>query len=230
MRTTIIRLVRDLTAAVPFPEPIYEVGAYWVDGHQHRGHVRDFLAGKQFIGCDLRPGPGVDEIQDLHALTLADDSMGTALLLDTIEHVREPWRAMAELHRCLRPGGLLLMTSHMFFPRHAHPDDYWRFTASGFASLLTPFEVIAVEECGLEKLPHTVVGIATKGPMPPEVRHALTRTLAGWKRRGASTWKEAGMALLPPVLLVPVYDLFSVALRGISGVLTRSRPADPRRG
>jgi hypothetical protein len=35
---------------------------------------------------DLQPGTGVDQVQDLHALGLADESSGTALILDTIEH------------------------------------------------------------------------------------------------------------------------------------------------
>lgn len=212
MRTTIFRLLKALSRSVPFSEPIYEFGSYRVAGQRHRGDLRELFPGKNFVGCDMRPGSGVDEIQDLHRLSLRDETVGTALLLDTIEHVREPWRAMAELHRCLLPGGMIVMTSVMYFPIHAHPDDYWRFTAQGFSSLLQKFDVVALEMCGLKKLPHTVVGIASKGPVDPATELAIGETVAAWKRRGSGSWKEAILAVAPPVLLVPAYDVFTWAL------------------
>lgn len=228
MRTTITKLLREMVGAVSLPEPIYEFGACEVEAHQHRGcHIRDILAGKRYVGCDMRPGPGVDELHDLHQLDLPDESVGMALLIDTIEHVREPWRAMAELRRCVRPGGLIVMTSHMFFPRHAYPDDYWRFTGSGFASLLSGFDIIAVEECGLTKLPHTVLGVAAKGTADPVVRQALRDSVSAWKKRGANSWKELGMALLPPVLLCPAYDALNFALRGINALDRGRRGVSP---
>lgn len=217
MRTTILTLVKALGQSVPLLEPIYEFGSYRVAAQRHRGSVRDCFPGKKFIGCDVRPGPGVDEIQDLHRLSLRDESVGTALLLDTIEHVREPWRAMAELHRCLVPGGIIVMTSVLYFPIHAYPDDYWRFTASGFSSLLQMFDIITVEMRGLRKLPHTVLGIASKGPVAPAVRLAICDTVASWKRRGSRSWKEVMMAVSPPFLLIPAYDAFMWALEKSRG-------------
>ena len=213
MRTTILNLAQDLSRSVPFPEPIYEFGAQRVAGQRHRGSVRDCFQNRQFVGCDLWAGPGVDQVQDLHQLSLQDGTIGTALLFDTVEHVREPWRAMAELHRCLAPGGLIVMTSVMYFPIHAYPDDYWRFTASGFSSLLRPFDCIVVETCGLKKLPHTVLGIASKGSVDPMLKLAIRETVAGWRRHGSNSWKEVVLAVTPPCLLIPAYDLFMWALR-----------------
>jgi SAM-dependent methyltransferase len=214
MRITLLKLLASLTDKVPFPSPIYEFGSFRVPGQEHLPFVRDFFPGQRFVGCDARTGPGVDEIQDLHALDLPDGSVGTALLFDTIEHVREPWRAMAELHRCLRPGGLLILTSVWYFPIHAYPDDYWRFTASAFRSLMgDALHPIAVEMCGLARLPHTVLGIASKGPPDPAVEGSIRDVVASWKRRGAHSWKESVMEVTPPVLLIPAYDLFLRAMR-----------------
>ena len=36
----------------------------------------------------------------------------------------------------------------------------------------------------------------------------IAQVVAAWKRRGAQSWKEVMMALAPPVLLVPAYDLY----------------------
>ena len=209
MRTTILALLRSLP---PLPEPIWEFGAYHVTGQEHRGTVRDCLR-QDVVGCDLRAGPGVDRIEDLHALSLADNSVGTALLIDTIEHVARPWRALEEVHRVLRPGGIVLMTSHMYFPIHAHPDDYWRYTKSGFTVLLAPYDHVYVESAGLEKLPHTIIGLATKNPGQSDATEPLRPVVADWAQNGATSWKEKIMAVLPPVVLIPAYDAFMRALQ-----------------
>jgi Methyltransferase domain len=208
MRTTIYELVQALGRLPSVPGPVYEFGASRAPGQEGRGDIRACFPNRPFVGCDLSAGPGVDEIQDLHQLTLSDGTIGTALLLDTIEHVREPFRAMAEVYRCLQPGGLMVMTSVMYFPIHLHPDDYWRFTASGFASLVRPFDESSVEMIGLRTLPHTVVAVAWKAPIVPRARDRVGQTVAAWKRRGARSWKEVMLAVTPPCLLVPAYDLY----------------------
>ncbi len=215
MRVTLFKLLNALSRSVPFPEPIYEFGSFRVPGQEHLPEVRDYFPGKRFIGCDLRPGTGVEEIQDLHALSLPDNSIGTALLFDTIEHVRDPWKAMLELHRCIVPGGFILMTSVWYFPIHAYPDDYFRFTASGFLTLLQPFDTPVVEMCGLKRLPHTVVGIASKGPMKPDLQEAIRTEMASWKRLGSRSWKETVQELMPPFLLIPAYDLFLKIMKSL---------------
>ncbi len=212
MRVTLLKLLDGLTRSVDLPEPIYEFGAFRVPGQQHLPYVRDYFPGKRYVGCDMRPGDGVDEIQDLHQLSLPDASVGTAILFDTIEHVREPWRATAEVLRCLKPGGVILMTSVWYFPIHAYPDDYWRFTASAFDALLKDYHPIATAMCGLEKLPHTVVGLAGKGPIDPAFEAEIRRVVAAWKRHGATSWKERVLDWAPPALLIPAYGLFLRAM------------------
>lgn len=209
MRTTLFSLLNSIAKTGGLSAPVYEFGAYRVPGQEHRASVRDFFPSVPFVGCDMRAGPGVDRVENLHNLTLPDESIQTALLFDTIEHVREPWRAMAEIHRCLRPNGIVVMTSPMFFPIHAYPDDYWRFTDSGFASLLQAFNIISIESCGLKKLPHSIVGIAAKGRLNPTLEANLREAVISWKRHGATSWKEVALATIPPIFLVPAYDLFS---------------------
>ena len=218
MRTTMLSLARALSRTVRLPEPIYEFGARRVPGQEHRGDVRSFFRDRRFVGTDVEPGEGVDVVLDLHRLELPDASIGTALVFDTIEHVGHPRRALAEVHRCLVPGGLLVITSVMYFPVHAYPDDYWRFTASGFSILLEPFHRVAVRAYGLAKLPHTVVGIASKGPIDASLERGLLAALDRWGARGAQTWKEVAMAVAPPVLLIPAYDAFMWGLRRLRGL------------
>lgn len=208
MRTTILKLVRRIAEIPAVPGPVYEFGSFRPPGHQHRGDARTLFESRGYVGCDLSEGPGVDRIEDLHHLTLGDGVIGTALLLDTIEHVREPWVAMSELSRCLRPGGLLVMASVMLFPIHAYPDDYWRFTRSGFGSLLSPFEAVALVDAGIPALPHTVVGVAAKPPVDPDLARAVRDAVTRWRHDEATSWKEIAMGLTPPVLIDPAYRAF----------------------
>ncbi len=204
MRTTILNLLRSLP---PLPTPIWEFGSYHVLGQEHRGSTKECFP-QGVTGADLRAGPGVDRIEDLHALSLPSDSIGTALLIDTVEHVARPWRALEEVHRVLRPGGVVLLTSHMYFPIHAHPDDFWRFTKSGFAVLLQQYEDAYVESAGMSQLPHTIIGVAAKSPAQPSVMEPLRSAVKNWTQQGATSWKERIMAVLPPVVLIPAYDAF----------------------
>ena len=208
MRITLLKLLGRMTAEVDFPEPIYEFGSFRVPGQRHLPSVRSYFPGRQFVGCDLQAGPGVDEIQDLHQLTIPDGFIGTALMFDTIEHVRNPWQALAEIRRCLKPGGLLVMTSVWYFPIHAYPDDYWRFTGSAFRELWTDYNVISVEMFGLSRLPHTVVGVASQGESDPVVAESLRRAVSDWGRHDASTWKELALEIVPPRLFIPAYAAY----------------------
>lgn len=111
----------------------------------------------------MREGKGVDRILDLHNIDLPDASLAAVLCCDTFEHVEYPRRAIEEIHRVLKPDGLVVLTSVMNFPIHAYPNDYWRFTPEGFRSLLNIFEHVFVGEFGLQSdHPETVVGLGFK--------------------------------------------------------------------
>ena len=75
----------------------------------------------------------------------------------------------ASVHRVtgvLEPGGVLAISSLMFFPIHAHPWDYWRFTPEAFELLLAPFESRLVIAQGASILPEGIFGVGVKGPDP----------------------------------------------------------------
>jgi SAM-dependent methyltransferase len=104
----------------------------------------------------------VDRVEDLRSLSFADDEIGTALCIDTLEHCEDPLAACRELHRVLRPGGVCVVTSVMWFPIHAYPHDYWRFTPEGLRLLLSPFEHLWAIGVGHPLLPTQVVAVAGK--------------------------------------------------------------------
>jgi len=163
MRGNVLELVRVIAAHVDLPEPIVEIGSYQVPDQPYPSDLRPFFAGKQFLGCDARQGPGVDRIEDVHALSFADGSVGTILMLETLEHVADPIRALQQVRRVLRPEGFAVLSSCMDTPVHDHPSDYWRFTPQGFDLLVKDLSPRRVFLQGHPLFPHTVAAIARKG-------------------------------------------------------------------
>jgi SAM-dependent methyltransferase len=147
--------------------PIYEFGALQVEGNPELSDLRPLFGGKTFVGCDMRPGPGVDKVLNLHDVDLPNETAGTVISLDTLEHVEYPREAVKEIHRILKPDGVAILTSVLQFPIHGYPNDFWRFTPEGFKSLLRPFQNSIVGGCaGTEDFPQTIIGIGFKGDYP----------------------------------------------------------------
>jgi SAM-dependent methyltransferase len=161
MRPPVKQFVKMCSENLPVVGPIYEFGSFQVPGHKGYADLRPFFPNREFIGADIRSGDGVDVIMDVTDTGLPSESVGTVLMLDTLEHVEYLRQAMHEVYRILKPDGILIMSSVMFCPIHDN-HDYWRFTPEGFKSLLKPFTFSSVDYIGTQNFPHTVLGIASK--------------------------------------------------------------------
>ena len=162
MRPLLMDFTEIAISTIAPQEPIYEFGSLQVPGQEGIADLRKYFQGKEFVGCDMREGPGVDKVLNLHAIDLPSESVGTVVSLDTLEHVEYPNKAMDEVYRILKPGGMAIISSVMNFHIHDYPHDYWRFTPEAFRSLLKPFSSSFVGSAGRKEFPHTVVGIGFK--------------------------------------------------------------------
>jgi SAM-dependent methyltransferase len=171
------------------PGPVFEFGSYQVDGQEGYANLRELFPGKEYIGCDMRPGPGVDRVEDVTAIGLPDGSAGTVLCIETFEHVFEVRRAFDEVFRILKPGGIFVITSPLNFRIHGYPDDYWRMTPNCLRRMLQPYGARMSGYQGYRAFPHTVMGVGIKAPIGGNDAGRLARLVAaydGWRREAES--------------------------------------------
>lgn len=98
-------------------------------------------ADAKVVCVDIEAGPGVDLVADAHNMTnVADNSVDCVVTISTLEHVRYPAKVVAEIHRILKPGGVVYINVPFMFPFHADPDDFYRFSNRGLEILCEEFE------------------------------------------------------------------------------------------
>jgi ubiquinone/menaquinone biosynthesis C-methylase UbiE len=97
------------------------------------------------IALDLDPARKPDVIGDAHNLPFKDGKIEAILSTDVCEHLKDPVKAVSEMHRVLKQNGLVIFTTRFVFPIHDAPGDYWRFTKYGLRQLFRDFEILELE-------------------------------------------------------------------------------------
>ena len=162
MRRAINTAVRLFAESFKPVGPVVEVGSLYLPGYENLCDLRGYFPGRDYIGCDIRNGLGVDRLEDACALSFGDQSIGTLLLCELLEHLPDPQRAIDEAIRVLRPDGLLAVSVPFSLRLHGLPRDYWRFTANGVSVLLSDFPARTIFSVGPRLKPAFVFAVAAK--------------------------------------------------------------------
>lgn len=108
-------------------------------------------------------------------LPFGDDTFDAVVSDQVLEHVAgNPYDALAECFRVLKPGGLALHTTCFINPVHGAPDDFWRFTPAALKLMAEPYG--AVVDAGAWGnpwvWPYCGIGLRMK-PVPHSPLHPL---------------------------------------------------------
>ncbi len=102
----------------------------------------------QYWAIDLRPTVLVSAVANAERLPFADNSFDLVLCTQVIEYAPDPAAVMREIHRVLRPRGVLFLSAPSIFPRDSE-QDRWRLFPAALSQLLGGFsEVQIIPECG----------------------------------------------------------------------------------
>jgi ubiquinone/menaquinone biosynthesis C-methylase UbiE len=115
---------------------------------------------------------------DIQNIPCADASIDTAFSCETIEHVPDPPRAVRELARVLRPGGLLFLTTPNYMGTMGLYRGYLRLRGRRFTEVgqpinhftMLPRTIRWVNRAGLEVLATDAIGHYLPFPGRPPIR------------------------------------------------------------
>jgi SAM-dependent methyltransferase len=94
------------------------------------------------ISLDIYASPNTTLVADGHRLPLVDASVDAVWIQAVLEHVLDPPAVVAEIHRVLKPDGVVFADTPFMQQVHEGIYDFTRFTLHGHRWLFRRFEVI----------------------------------------------------------------------------------------
>lgn len=134
------------------------------NAHFMRGVMLDFGCGSkpfqeffrvhQYVGVDTprsghdHTGESIDVIYDGKTLPFPDRHFDSILSTEVFEHIFEPDDIVGELHRVLKKGGYMLVSTPFVWEEHETPYDFARYSTFGIRHMLEKrgFEIIKLEK------------------------------------------------------------------------------------
>lgn len=103
---------------------------------------------------DLHPYRAVSVVTDVQHLGFKENSFQAVICHQVLEHVPDSRAAIEEILRVLKPTGLAVITVPFYFPFHASPHDFRRWTLPGLRASFSRFQEV---EAGMYLGPVTAV-------------------------------------------------------------------------
>ena len=133
-RWAVTQYMREVARQIPLDQRILDAGA-------GDCRYRSLFSGRHYVGVDAAVGKGLhygklDALSNLEALPFADQTFDAALCMNVLEHVKRPEACLTEIHRVLKPGGVIYLMVPLFAREHQLPHDYYRYTSYGITYLL----------------------------------------------------------------------------------------------
>ena len=173
--------VETLLGLLPGPEPLILV----VGGGTMGNGIEAIYGARRarVVAFDIYGGPLVQFVADAHEIPLAAESVDAVVVQAVLHQVLDPGRVVGEIHRVLRPNGVVYAETPFLQQVHAGPYDFTRYTSSGHRYLFRGFEEIAagpVAGPGAQML--TSVDHLLRGLFRSELAGKLARALFFWLR------------------------------------------------
>lgn len=136
-----------------------------------------------YVNLDLTTRP--DLFADVNRVPLKSQSVDCVICTEVLEHLPNPQACVDEIHRLLRDGGLVLASAPFFYPVHADPHDFQRFTEDGLRCLFKDFKSVEVHRMG--GYPGTL-GLMLELGIPGVAGNSLFAKFARWAMKWISRW------------------------------------------
>ena len=98
-----------------------------------RNHAIIEKAGYKWVGCDTADYPGVIK-GDAHNLPFDRNIFDLVVIWQVMEYLDDPWQAIGEIFRVLKPGGMVIGSASFLEPMHGKV--YFNFSQYGLEKIL----------------------------------------------------------------------------------------------
>ena len=113
------------------------IGASWKE------YYKSLIPATEFLTLDIDDFYEPDILSDVHDIKCENESFDTVVATRIFEHCYDPQKAVKEVHRILKKGGVCVIEVPFIYKRHSS-HDYYRFTRWGLAYLLKDFKKVKI--------------------------------------------------------------------------------------
>jgi SAM-dependent methyltransferase len=136
-----------------------------------------------YINLDLNASP--DIFADVTQTPLESKTVDRIICTEVLEHLPNPQACVDEIHRLLRNGGVAFVSVPFFYPVHADPYDFQRFTEDGLRHLFRGFNSIEVYRMGSYA---GVLGLLIELGIAGVEGNSIFQKILRWKMKWISRW------------------------------------------
>ena len=136
-----------------------------------------------YLNLDLSTSPNI--FTDITKAPLQTGIVDCVLCTEVLEHLPNPQDCVDEIHRLLREGGVALASVPFFYPVHADPYDFQRFTEDGLRRLFRDFKSVEVYRMGGYP---GVLGLMVELGIPGVNHETIFGKFQRWVMKWISRW------------------------------------------
>lgn len=136
-----------------------------------------------YVNLDMGTKPNI--YADVTRVPLTGRRVDCIVCTEVLEHLPDPQACVDEIHRLLCDGGLVFASTPFFYPVHADPHDFQRFTEDGLRHLFKDFKSVEIHRMG----GYTgVLGLMLELGIPGVVGNSLPAKFKRWAMKWVSRW------------------------------------------
>jgi SAM-dependent methyltransferase len=112
-------------------------------GSKHSPYL-DYIPHNKYVRLDIDKKNKPDICCDLHKIEWESNYFDTVIATEVLEHLYNPQKAIEEIYRILKPGGVCILSTRFIYAYHPDPQDYYRYTWDSLKYLFRKFNTVEV--------------------------------------------------------------------------------------